>query len=111
MDTLDSYRDIIEKVLTEYASIPSAYGEVETEVAFDRKNDRYLMVCVGWEERKRVHDCIVHIDIIDGKIWIQYDGIEHGIALDFTEAGIPKEQIVLAFHPPDVRKYTEYAIA
>lgn len=26
-------------------------------------------------------------------------------------AGIPKDKIVLAFHPPDVRKYTEFAVA
>lgn len=42
-------------------------------------------------------------------MWIQHDGIEHGIANDLLEAGIPPEHIVLAFHHPNERKYTEFA--
>jgi hypothetical protein len=56
-------------------------------------------------------DCVVHIEIIDGKVWIQEDGIEHGIATDLERAGIPKSDIVLGFQPPEVRPYTEYAAA
>jgi len=51
------------------------------------------------------------IDIINGKIWIQRDGAEQGVAPDWVRAGIPKESIVLAFRPPEVRKPTEYAVA
>jgi hypothetical protein len=53
----------------------------------------------------------VHIEVIDGKIWIQEDGIEHGIVTDLERAGIPKNDIVLGFQPPDVRPLTEYAAA
>ena len=70
MDTLEYYRDIIEKVLTEYAEIPSLCQEIKSEVIFDRPHDRYLLVEVGWENNRRVHDCIIHVDIIDRKIWI-----------------------------------------
>ena len=34
-----------------------------------------------------------------------------GITNDFLRAGIPKDKIVLAFHPPDVRPYTEFAVS
>ncbi|MHC5722687.1 MAG: element excision factor XisI family protein [Nostoc sp.] len=44
---------------------------------------------------RRIHGCLVHIDLIDGKIWIQRDGTEEGIAADLERAGIPKEHIVL----------------
>ena len=54
---------------------------------------------------------MVHLDIIDGKIWIQRDGTEDGIATDLEAAGIPKSDIVLAFHPQRLRKYTEYAVS
>jgi hypothetical protein len=47
----------------------------------------------------------------NGKIWIQEDGIEYGIAKDLEDAGIPKSEIVLGFQPPDVRPFTEYAVA
>ncbi len=47
---------------------------------------------------------------INGKIWIQHDGTESGIADELEEAGIPKNKIVLGFRSPDVRKYTGYAV-
>jgi XisI protein len=59
----------------------------------------------------RVHGCVVHAEIRDGKIWIHYDGIEDGITSELVTAGVTKDHIVLAFHPPQVREYTGYAIA
>jgi XisI protein. len=38
------------------------------------------------------HGAIVHIRLIDGKIWIQYDGTEEGVATELLEAGVPKAQ-------------------
>jgi len=111
MDTLENYRQIIEKILSEYAAIPYAYGDIKSEVVFDSTNKRYLLVNVGWDGERRVHGCIVHIDIINGKIWIQRDGTEHGIADDLTEGGIPKDHIVLGFREPELRQYTGYAVA
>lgn len=52
---------------------------------------------VGWNNKKRVHDVIFHLRIDEGQIWIEWDGIETGIAQDLMEAGIPKEDIVLAW--------------
>jgi hypothetical protein len=111
MDTLDTVRQIIENVLTEYTRIPYAYGDIHTEAVFDRVNDRYLLVNVGWDSGRRVHGSLVHIDLINGKVWIQRDGTEHGIAKELVQAGIPKSDIVLGFRSPEIRPYTEYAIA
>jgi XisI protein len=111
MDTLDTYRQIIENVLIEYTTIPYAYGDIQTEAIFDRKNDRYVLMNVGWDSGKRVHGSLVHIDIINGKVWIQRDGTEHGVAKELVRAGIPKDHIVLGFRPAEVRQYTEYATA
>jgi hypothetical protein len=66
---------------------------------------------VGWDNGKRIHGALVHIDIVDGKLWIQRDGTEHGIAKELEQAGAPKNHIVLAFRPFEVRQYTEYAVA
>ncbi|WP_041238364.1 XisI protein [Gloeothece citriformis] len=108
---LEKYRQIVEKVLSDYAAVPYAHGDFKTERVFDRNHDHYLLVNVGWNNKRRVHGCIIHIDIIDGKLWIQRDGTEQGIALDLEEAGIPKEHIVLGFREPEIRQYTGYAIA
>jgi hypothetical protein len=100
---------VIERILTEYAHIPYAYGDIATQTVFDRARDHYLLVNVGWDQG-RVHGCLVHVDLIDGKFWIQRDGTERGIARDLEDAGVPKDRIVLAFRAPNIRKYTEYAV-
>ncbi|NIM12576.1 MAG: XisI protein [Candidatus Aminicenantes bacterium] len=112
MDTLNKYRQIIETILTEYTKIPYAYGDIRTESAFDRSNDRYLLVNVGWDNKgNRIHGTLVHIDILNGKLWIQRDGTEHGIAKELVKAGIPKDHIVLGFHSAEIRQHTDYAAA
>jgi hypothetical protein len=110
MDSLEVYRQIIERTLTEYASVPYAHGDIQTEPVFDRDRDRYLLVNVGWQDDERVHGALVHIEIIDNKIWIQRDGTEHGIANDLVAAGIPRDRIVLGFRAPDLRPYTGFAV-
>ena len=60
---------------------------------------------------RRVHGCLIHIDIVSDKIYIQRDGTEEGVANDFVGAGIPKQQIVLAFRSPELRRHTDFAIA
>lgn len=111
MDTLNTYRQIIQKVLTRYIDLQYAYGDIKNEAIFDEKSDRYAVVSVGWQRAKRIHGCLIHVEIIDEKVWIQRDGTEDGIANEFVEAGIPKERIVLGFHEPNVRQYTGFAVA
>jgi XisI protein len=111
MDKLENYREIIQRILSEYASVPYAYVDIKSEPIFDRDRDSYLLVNVGWNKGRRMHGCLVHIDIINGKIWIYRDGTDDGIATDLEREGISKSDIVLAFHEPELRKYTEYAIA
>ncbi|GAB1544880.1 hypothetical protein NUACC21_75560 [Scytonema sp. NUACC21] len=48
--------------------------------------------------------------IATNKIWIEEDWTEDGVATDFLQKGIAPEEIVLAFHPPHVRQYTEFAV-
>jgi hypothetical protein len=111
MDTLNEYRQIIRNILTEHAQIPYSYGDLQSVTVFDLNSDHYLLMVHGWEGKRRVHDCIVQVDIIDGKIWIQFDGTEYGIAQELVDAGIPKDKIVLGFKSPEMRKYTEFAAA
>ncbi|MBL8186769.1 MAG: XisI protein [Acidobacteria bacterium] len=111
MEGLENYRKLIRSILTEHASIPYSHGDLKSVTVFDQESDHYLMMAHGWEGKRRVHDCMIHVDIIDGKFWIQYDGTEYGIAAKLREAGVPREQIVIAFQSPEMRKYLEAAVA
>lgn len=114
MDPATTDGKLVEAVLTEYTIIPYAHGEVGFETAFDREQQRYLVMLVGFEGPEgvdRVHGCLIHVDIIDGKFWIQRDGTEYGIARELMDRGIPPERIVLAFYTPETRRFTDFAVA
>lgn len=51
------------------------------------------------------------MDLKGEKIWIQKDFVEQGVATDLMEAGVPKENIVLAFQAPYKRQFTGFAVA
>ncbi len=111
MDRIETYRQIVRAVLSSYVEIRYANGAIQNATVFDGERDRYLVVSLGWDKAKRIHGALIHVDIIDGKVWIQRDGTEHGIARELGAAGIPRDQIVLGFHPAEVRPHTEYAAA
>jgi len=53
---------------------------------------------------------VIHIDIIDGQVWIQANNTDRLIAEELVAAGVPVESIVLGLQPPDVRPYTAYGV-
>ena len=116
METIERWRDIIENILNDYVEFyrpanARFYDENMVEVVFDRKHDRYLLLDVGWRKYDRIHNAILHLDIINGKIWVQEDNTKRGVVTDLENCGVPKDKIVLAFKSPALRKYTDYAAA
>ncbi|MCA6504167.1 MAG: element excision factor XisI family protein [Pseudanabaena sp.] len=49
--------------------------------------------------------------MIGNRLWVQSDGTEDGITDELVAAGILKQDIVLGFQEPAVRKYTGYGVA
>jgi hypothetical protein len=84
MANLDQYRHAIQEVIRRHGS---------------------------WHQHRRKYGCLIHMDIKEGKIWIQHDGTERGVANELVELGVPKEHIVLAYQPPYKRPYTAFAVA
>ena len=111
MDKLQHYRDLIKKILNQEARYKPSHGEVEPIVICDETGDHYQLLYLGWHGPRRVHSVIVHVRLRGGRFWIEYDGTEYGIARELLDAGVPKADIVLAFHPPEKRPYTDFAVA
>jgi hypothetical protein len=109
IDKVVDYRQIVEKVLSDYLDRKYANADIQNEAIFDREKSRYLVMSLGWQGLKRVHSTLIHVDIIDGNLWIQCDNTEHGIAHDFLEAGISQKDIVLGFKTPQDRKLIDFA--
>lgn len=111
MDKLGNYRQLIRRLLDEYVSYKPAYGNIDSEVIVDETQNHFQLMRVGWLNKKRVHGAIIHVDIIKNKIWIQYDGTDRPIADELLKAGVPKDDIVLGFHPEYLRQYTGFAVS
>ena len=100
-------------MLRPYADVRYAYGDLHNETVFDDENARYLIMSHGWMDGRRAHGCLIHVEIINGKIWIQRDGPVAGIAdRELMEGRHPAEpRIVLGFWDPEARKLGDFAAA
>jgi len=110
---INQYRQVTKQAITQYEELINRRPEPgqETQAVFDEERDHYILHTIGWEGTQRVWNTTLYVRIRAGKIWVEIDWTENGIATDLLEAGVPKEDIVLAFHHPDVRRYTEFAVA
>ena len=81
-DKLMNYQQIVQQLLMGYAESKPAYGEIEVETIFDTQRNHYQIVHLGWQHKRWVHHCIMHLDIRNEKIWIFYNSTEHDIAAD-----------------------------
>ena len=115
MDKLQRYRQIIRTILTEQAQPDNHADEVEPTIICDTKGDHYQLAYIGWEgpkhKQRRVFGILLHFDIKDGKIWIQYNGTELSIAQRLTDEGVPPTDIVIGFHSEFKRQFNGYAVA
>ena len=113
MDQLAEYPKIIKRILTKYVDLCNCHPSqnIETVLVIDEPNGHYIWMNLGWQNGDRVSGMTVYVRIRDGKFWVEEDWTEEGIATDLGHARVPKEDIVLAFHEPKMRQYTDFAVA
>jgi hypothetical protein len=111
MDKLNHYRKCLQEYLTQYAQYGSQTVGMETQLIFDQVNDHYLLFRTGWDETRRVHACIFHFDIKDNKVWLQENNTDIEVDKELEEMGISKQEIVIGFHHPSMREYSDYAVS
>lgn len=97
MDTTAYHRQIVKEVITQYAQLRPSHGNIRLDTVFDENQDRYALMQVGWDRGRRVRGNLIYVTLHDGKVWIEYDGIEAGITGDLIAKGILEENIILAF--------------
>jgi hypothetical protein len=108
MAQVEQYREIVQDVLRSRAY---SWPDIEGQLIFDTERDHYQLMNVGWQEGwRRVYGTVIHIDIKDDKLWIQWDGTDDAVAEELVERGIPKSDIVIGFHAPYKRQFTEFAV-
>lgn len=109
MADLAKYRQQIQAVLTQRAQRRSEHDPVQACLVFDTERDHYLLVNSGWEgNSRRLYGTVSHIRILEGKIYIEYEGFEDAVADELVQLGIPRSDIVLGYRSPAARKLTEF---
>lgn len=113
MDQLTRYRDEIKRGLSRRRDFynGSTKQDIEAVCAFDDEAGQYVLLWIGWRNKCKVRQIVLHVRLRDGKIWIETDDTEDGFATELLKAGVPNSDIVLAFHPPHLRQYTDFAVA
>jgi hypothetical protein len=54
---------------------------------------------------------VIHLRLDRSKVWIEADNTEEGVADELVAAGVPPQDIVLAFYRPERRRLSEFAVA
>ncbi|NET59386.1 MAG: XisI protein [Symploca sp. SIO2E6] len=63
-------------------------------IVYDRtlnliEHGQYLTISEDWQEKQHFHACLIHLEIINDKVWIRCDNTEQGIANELISVGIP----------------------
>jgi hypothetical protein len=113
MDRVETYRKLLKALISQHAERMNRrpQPDTETEVTFDEERDHYLLLRVGWSPKGRIFVPTLYARLRDGKIWIENDWTSDGLATELMAQGVPADDIVLAFHPPEIRETTEFAVA
>lgn len=111
MDRMTKYQNAILELLEAYSEIEYTNLEGSNFLIADKERNRYQVVTMGWQDGKFVHDCPIHLDIINEKIWVQRNMTEWDLGEMFNERGISNQEIVLGFLKPSTRVFSDYAVA
>ncbi len=99
MEKLEYYRLFIQDLLTCYIAELPANAEVESQLLIDTQRDHYQWMRVGWKGSQRIYHVVIHLDIKDGKVWIQQNTTDTGLVQALLTGGIDREDIVLGLQP------------
>jgi hypothetical protein len=105
---------ILEQILNDHAAYRSRgyqhSGSHEHSVTlFDREQQRFALLDVGWFNQKHSCKTVVMVEIISSKLWLQQDTTAEGIADELVQAGVSPQQIILGFRPLELRAHTGFA--
>ncbi|WP_414549627.1 XisI protein [Anabaena sp. CCY 0017] len=111
MDKLERYRQILVSIVKKHAQYKPSHGQIEGLCICDQESDNYLLMDTGWDKTGRVHAVVFHLRIIDGNVYIEWDGTEGGITTELLELGVAKDDIILGFIRPEYRQFTDFSVA
>ena len=112
MDKVKKYKKTVRSLIEEMADSFSRNSDWEILSALDDERGQYLLFTDGWAGEKRDYGCFMHVEVKpNGKIWLRRDGTDLDFGQQLVDEKIPKSDIVLAFHSPKMREWSDFAVA
>jgi hypothetical protein len=116
MDKSTEYITILKEIFDEYQSLMKrASSNIDQKVSpifiVDELQGIFAWLDFGWTKQGRTKSINVFVRLKDGKIHIEEDWTEEGIGTILLERGVSPKDIVIEFHPPEMRQYTEFALS
>lgn len=112
MDKITKYKQILKKELERHATIRFANApEIESRLLIDEGENNFLLMNVGWSNRRYHHGIVFHFEIKNEKVWLLKNNTDTDIGTKLSELGIPKSDIVLGFVNEIERTIEGYAAA
>ena len=117
MDKMKKYAKLLREILTEYKELDAKATNSDIQInddsvfVFDEASGVFAWFGFGWTKQGRIRAMRVFTRLHEGKIHIEEDWTEEGIGTILLARGVPPKDIVIEFHPPEMRQYTEFAIS
>jgi hypothetical protein len=104
MDKVEKYRQTLRQELDKYASRkPVNMPEATRQLIVSGDENQFVLFSIGWHGTRHIHQCLIHVQIKEGKIWVHHDLTDPGLLERLAERGIPEEDLILAFVPEHER--------
>lgn len=98
MDKVDLYRQILQQVMENTATMLSQGNEVAILPVCDSVHGQYLLISLGWQKiGRREHGIVFHAQLRNNQIFIETDRTEEGVAPLLIESGVEEGDIELAW--------------
>ncbi len=111
MDKITHYKQLAHKVLMEVVDFTKAFDNPEMMIVTDFEHGHFMLVSDRWAKNSHYYGPLIHVEVKnDGKVWLRHDGTNLEVGNDLLAAGIAKEDMVIGFHSPSMRKYTDFAL-
>ena len=120
------YKPLIAKLLTEFvekmrdcrsgepngcrSGDPDGSAEITHHLIIDHDHDQYMLIQTGWEAVRRICTPQLYIRLHEDKVWVERDETSASFVSQLVDAGVSRDDIVLAFHHPHIRRLTEFAV-
>lgn len=112
MGKMKKYETIIKEILQENADFyKGTTNPLDLQVISDKEGAHYQLLMLGWQGDDYIFQCLLHLDIREEKIWVQWNDTDTAIEEELVKRGVPTTDIVLGLKHPEIRPYTDFAAA